>query len=180
MKWKIPPIDSIQYSLNPSRPRIFEHLILKKKDMHPISSFISISYRHRIKEKTQVQVIRSHAGLAMCTMLHSSRKGTTKWVYGGKSNYCDCNVACACLRAVGRCWCQRTGTRCVECWCIPFNTPAWPWRCSQAHCNVLPSLKSMTTLLGSSCRSWSGMYGVRKSERGYRFVITFEFYNKIQ
>ena len=43
--------------------------------------------------------------------------------------------------------------RCADDGHTPFKTPAWPWRCSQAHCKVLPSLKSRTTLLGNSCRS---------------------------
>ena len=44
---------------------------------------------------------------------------------------------------------------------------------SQAHCNVRPSIKSRTTLLGSSCRSWSGGYGVRNSLRWKRLTTPF-------
>lgn len=51
------------------------------------------------------------------------------------------------------------------------------WACamyvSHAHCKVRPSMKSRTTLLGSSCRSWSGGYGVRKSLRWNRLTMPF-------
>lgn len=55
------------------------------------------------------------------------------------------------------------------------STSDWLYADSHAHCSVLPSRKSNTTLLGSSCLSWSGMYGGMKSAKGKRLVRTLEF-----